>query len=184
MTVYTRMANPYVYGSGSANSINVPTLYAPGELGQAWNDQNTGRSHALVQLDSGATSATPTGAVAANQLAFWKDKQAKIVTNDKRFAGDAGVTNGAVNNIAGIFTVAATAGYYTAICIAGLSVPVAGDNSGSVGFQAVADTTASTARVVSLATATTAPTAQVVGRISGTPTGGVTPVDVLLGFIS
>lgn len=180
--IYTRIANPYM-PNGTAAATNTPTLYAPGELGGAFSDQNTGRNYVRVKLDSGATSATPTGAVAANQLAFWKDRANFVVTNDKRMAGDANVTNGAINNIAGIFQNATTAGYYTDIVIAGRSVSVAGDNSGSIGFQAVADTTAAVARVVSLAAANTAPVSQVVGRISGTPSGGVTPVDVLLGFI-
>jgi len=180
--IYPRIANPYM-SNGTAAATNTPTLYAPGELGCAFSDQNTGRNYARVKLDSGATSATPTGAVAANQLAFWKDRAAFIVTNDKRMAGEAAVTNGAVNNVAGVFANAATAGYYTDIVIAGRAVSVAGDNSGSIGFLTIVDTTASTARVIGLATATTAPVSQVIGRISGTPSAGVTPVDVLLGFI-
>ena len=155
MQVYQRIANPYM-PQGTANATNAPTpFYAPGEIGCAFYDPNTARAHARVKLDSGATSATPIGAVAAGQLAFWKDRANAIVTNDKRFC-DVGVT-GSVNRVAGVFPLAVTAGggvngtdgqplYYVCdIVIQAKGMNVASDGTGGAGQTAVADTTASTA---------------------------------------
>ena len=62
--------NPYIYGA-NADATNVATLYAPAELGAQF--YNSGNKYQRVQVDSGATSATPTGAVLATQLAYWVD---------------------------------------------------------------------------------------------------------------
>lgn len=192
MQVYTRITSPYM-PQGTPNSTNAPSpFYAPGEIGCAFNDQSTNRTHLRVKLDSGATSATPVGAALATQVAFWKDKTNGIVTNDKRFA-DVG-PSGAINRIAGIFPCNVTGGggalgsdglplyYMCDIVIAGKSVSVASDNSGVIGGTAMADTTASVSRVVGGAAVNTAPVSQVIGYNVSAPSGALVNVDVELGW--
>lgn len=184
MTVYQRIANPWMpQGLPSLTNADPSTFHAPGEIGGAFNDGNTGRGYARVKLDSGATSATPVGVVAVGQLAFWKDRVNNIVTNDKRVSDGSPTANGALNRVAGIFGLAVTAGYVCDIVINGKGVTVASDGSGTAGVQAIADSTASVARVAPLATATTAPTSQVVGVMVAAPSGGFVACDVTLGFI-
>lgn len=104
----TRREHPiqFVRGGDWANR-NEASLLHPGELGQA---AVIGDKHyKTVQLDTGATSATPTGAQATQQVAFWKDRANSLVTNDIRFS------QGGRNTVAGIFPCTVTAGYYTAI---------------------------------------------------------------------
>lgn len=181
MQVYLRIQNPYM-PQGTSALTNAPDLYAPGELNCAFYDPDTGNSCARVKADSGATSATPTGAIAAGQLAFWKDQVAGIVTNDKRFA-DVG-PSGAINRVAGVFQLAATAGYYTDIVIQSKSFNVASDGSALVGAQMTADTTAATARGVYTTGVNTAPVSQVLGvMLSSTVTNNRVPVAVSIGFI-
>jgi len=83
MQVYSRIMSPYM-PQGTSAQTNAPTpMYAPGELGCAFYDPDTGNTCLRVKLDSGATAANTVGVVAAGQLAFWKDQVAGIVTNDK-----------------------------------------------------------------------------------------------------
>lgn len=192
MQVYQRVANPYM-PQGTANATNAPTpFYAPGEIGCAFYDPSTGRAHARMYLDSGATSATPIGAVAVGQLAFWKDRVNNIVTNDKRFCQDG--ASGAINAVAGIFPVAATGGggvngtdgqplrYVVDIVIQAKAMNVASDGNALIGAQATADTTASTARITYTTGVNTAPLSQVIGVMtSSTVTNNLVPVDVNLG---
>ena len=178
--VYGRISNPYM-PNGTAAASNFPTLYAPGELGCAFVDPNSGRTYLRVQCDSGATASTPTGAVSVGQVAFWKDQSAGIVTNDKRFC-DVGAS-GAINRPAGIFGVAATAGYYVDLIIRGSAVTVAA-NTSTQGCAAIVDTTASTARVIAAASVTTAPVSVPIGIMTtSTVTNSTAPVDVALGFV-
>ena len=191
--IYPRIANPWM-PNGTPNLTNSPTpLYAPGELGKAFNDQNTGLSYLRVICDSGATSATTIGVVKAGQLAFWKDRGNSIVTNDYNF-NDTGTPASCVNRIAGVFQTAVTAGNYCDLMIAGINQPVASlEGSTCVpGYQVISDTTTNIGTgggVKCLASATTAPTQQVVGicRSSGVSGGagggGLMNVDVALGFI-
>jgi hypothetical protein len=178
MLIQSRGSLPFM-PQGDANKTNSPTLYAPGELGYVFSDQSTGRTHQRVQLDSGATAASAVGIVAVGQLAFWKDIAAFIVTNDKNQC-DVGPT-GAINRIAGIFPVAATAGYYCDIIRRGKAVPCVSDNSGVKGGTALADTTASVARVVGSAAVNTAPVSQVIGINVSTPANATVNVDVNIG---
>jgi hypothetical protein len=81
---------------GTPDKTNAPSpYYAPGELGCAFSDENTGGEYLRVQLDS---SATVLGAVVAGQLAFWKDRDNAIVTNGKELC-DLG-SSGAINGVA------------------------------------------------------------------------------------
>ncbi len=195
--VYPRIANPFM-PQGTPDKTNSPTpFYAPGEIGGAFNDQTGNGSYLRVKLDSGATSATPIGVVAAGMLAYWKDRSAAIVTNDSRFC-DVGVS-GAINRVAGVFQLAVTAGggvngadglplYYVCdLVIQKRAFPVLA-NSALAGAQATADTTANTARVVYTTGVNTAPVSQVVGVFTsstiGTPgPANTAPVDVNLGFV-
>lgn len=184
MQVFQRIANPYM-PQGKATLTNAPDtstnpFYAPGEIGCAFYDPMTGYTHARMKLDSGATSATGVGAVVAGQLAFWKDRAANIVTNDKRFASTG--PSGAINQVAGIFPLAVTAGYVCDLIISGKDVSVYSDGTALTGAQATADTTADTARVVYTTGVNTAPVSQVVGTMkSSTVTNNLVPVDVNLG---
>ena len=90
----------YVGPFRSVERINVTTLYKPGELGS--QIQIGTKGYQLVQVDSGATSATGAGhAPQAGDLAFWKNKSAYLVTND-RVQAQSGVTNSR-NLVAGVF---------------------------------------------------------------------------------
>jgi len=104
--VYKRIANPFM-PQGTPDKTNAPSpYYAPGELGCIFNDQNTGNEYLRVQVDSGATSSTPSGAIAAGQVAYWKNFALSLVTNDSRFC-DAGPT-AYINRIAGVFQLVPT----------------------------------------------------------------------------
>lgn len=194
--VYAKIANPFM-PQGTAAQTNSPTpFYAPGEIGCAFYDPMTGFTNLRVRLDSGATSATPTGAVAKGQLAFWKDRANNLVTNDQRMCDAAATTNGFVNRVAGIFQLAVSTAagtndstgqpitYVCDLVILGQNVNVFTKASGAtIGCLGVCDTTANTAQVNSLATATTAPTGTVVGVFrSSTITNNLAPMDVELGF--
>ena len=115
-----------------------------GQLGVT-HDYNA-RLYQRVKLDSGATSATPTGAVAANQLAFWRYQgdstvQPYTVTNDRRFAMNLGTaTNAYANFVAGIFRLAVTAGQYCDILVKGSNIAVAdGGNTFAAGETVFAE---------------------------------------------
>lgn len=82
-----------------------------GELGKSCTVNGVRRTR--VRLDSGATSATPVGAVADGNTAFWRNQSTHpgVVTNDIRFADQAN----APNTLAGIFTTPVTASNFTLI---------------------------------------------------------------------
>jgi hypothetical protein len=192
--VYPRIANPFM-PQGTAALTNSPTpFYAPGEIGGAFNEQTTQGSYLRVKLDSGATSATAVGAVAAGQLAFWKDQLNSIVTNDKNQC-DVG-PSGAINRVAGIFQLAVSAApgvngsdgqpvqYVCDLVIQKRAFNVAATGTILAGTAFIADTTANTARGISQATVTTAPVSQVIGICSSsTLASGLTPVNVNIGFV-
>lgn len=192
MQVYRRVANPYM-PQGTPNLTNAPTpVYAPGEIGYAFNDQNTGGEYLRVLLDSGATASNTVGAVQAGQLAFWKDQSAGIVTNDKRQC-DVG-PSGAINRVAGVFQLAVTAGggangsdgqplyYMTDLVIRKPATPVY-VGAALAGAQMTADTTASTAQGTYTTGVNTAPVSQVLGVFaSSTITSNLASVNVNIGF--
>ena len=195
MQVYRRIANPYM-PQGTPDKTNAPTpVYAPGEIGCAFSDQNTGGEYLRVLLDSGANSLTTVGAVQQGQTAYWKDQVRGIVTNDKNFC-DAGAT-AAVNRVAGIFQLAVTAApgqngtdglplqYMCDLVIRRPNTPVKCKAANAlIGAQAIVDTAANTAQVTALATATTAPTSQVLGVFANSTVdaNGLALVNVSIGF--
>lgn len=192
--VYPRIANPFM-PNGTADQTNSPSpYYAPGELGGAFNDQNLGASCLRVQLDSGATSATTVGAVAAGQLAYWKDRANAIVTNDKNQC-DVG-PSGAINRVAGIFQTAVKTApgildstgnptmYMCDLVIGKLAYNIAATGTLVAGAVALCDTTANTARAIAPAAVNTAPVSQVLGIWKSTViTSGLSPCDVNIGFV-
>lgn len=94
----------YVGPFRSVERINVSTLYKPGELGSQLQIVGTSgaKAYQLVQVDSGATASTGAGhAPQCGDLAFWKNKSAYLVTND-RVQAQSGVTNSR-NLVAGVF---------------------------------------------------------------------------------
>lgn len=153
----------------------------PGSLGIRFEATPPDRAYQRVQLDSGATSANTVGVVAANQLAYWKDKSKYIVTNDFRQAnatsGGAIANSGFRNFVAGIFRSAVTAGNYCDILQRGLNISVATTGSPAAGDFLVSDTTASTAQAATV-TAGTAPTCKTIGVVRGPAVANVTPCDV------
>ncbi len=193
--VYPRIANPWM-PQGTPAQTNSPTpFFAPGEIGCAFNDQSSGGSYLRVKLDSGASSATTVGAVAAGQLAFWKDQAAGIVTNDKNQC-DVG-PSGAINRVAGIFQLAVTAApgvngtdgqplqYVCDLVIQKRAFPVAATGTILQGTAFIADTTSNVARGISQSTVTTAPVSQVLGICANSTlaAGNTTLVDVNIGFV-
>ncbi len=121
------------------------SVYAPGELGCSF-DYND-KAYTLGILDSGATSANPVGPVLVNQVAFWKDKAARIVTNDYRQSVTPSVPS---SSVAGIFRIAVptpgAGGTLMALLVRGTVPVVAG--TVALGSQVMADSTASVAQVV------------------------------------
>lgn len=195
MQIYRRIQNPYM-PNGTPDKTNSPSpYYAPGELGCAFSDQNTGNTYLRVQLDSGATASNTVGVVAAGQLAFWKNQSTNTVTNDKNQC-DVG-PSGAINRVAGIFqaAVATTPGvngtdglpqlYMCDLVIrtsSGNAINVAAA-SALVGAQATANTTANHADVVYTTGVNTAPVSQVLGVFtSSTITSNLAPMEVNIGF--
>lgn len=126
--------------------------YAPGDLGEAFEIGD--KTYELAFCDSGATSATPTGAVAANQLAFWKSKVNRIVTNDRRFAFGNTVANGSGNFVAGIFRVAAGAGNLICVLTKGHAISVKCAVAATAGMILTADVDSNGPQVVGVAVGT------------------------------
>ncbi len=141
------------------------------------------RTYQRVKVDSGATSATPVGAVAANDLAFWRYQgdstvQPYTVTNDRRFAMNlTEATNAYANFVAGIFRVAATAGQYVDILIAGSNIPVAdGGNTFAAGELVWAEL--DSAAAINRSAVGTMPSYMVLGRARGAASGGFVNCDI------
>lgn len=152
----------------------------PGGVGLVFEAGNPSRSYQRVQLDSGATSATPAGAVAANDLLYWKDKSVYLVTNDSRFAmGGAAPSTGVFRNYAaGVARLAATAGNYIDVCQRGQSIPGAdGGNTFAAGEQVFAEnnTTDSAFDRIGIGTAATN---TVLGVARGVAAGGFVNIDL------
>lgn len=139
----------------------------PGDLGQRVELTQVGlgtKEYQKVLLDSGATSATAAGALAAGQTLYWKSKPNYLVTNDATQAIGGQSANSAFRNeVAGILTCTApTAGNATWIQQKGNNTVVKSKSlTGVAGYWIVADTT--TAQVDIVATGT-APTVQPLGK--------------------
>lgn len=175
------LSNQQVFlSTGNPDTTNDATLYAPGELGACFDyPAKGGPTYQRVQLDSGATSATPTGVVVVNSLLYWKSRINKIVTNDSRFAIGGQTANAWRNQVAGIARVAGTAGYYIDILKTGNAINVLSDGTGGVGQTAIAISTTTNPAVTPVAVGT-ASTYQAIGVYrSDSGTTAVIDVDIV-----
>jgi len=122
--------------------------YAPGQLGRG--NFIGDRVYVPVILDSGAVAANPVGAVLANQVAFWKNKENRIVTNDHR---QAIMPTAQHASVAGVFRRAVATpgagGTLVAIVAKGVNIPVVAGTITNVGDAVMADSTVSVSRVIS-----------------------------------
>lgn len=144
----------YFGPASSFDTYNESTLYAPGQLGLRVEKNDL--AYQLVKCDSGATAATATGVVAANQLAFWKDPDTYLVTNHTPQALGGQVANAYRNFVAGVFRTAVTGGNYCFILQRGSNVPVKMTSGGGIGQLTMANTgTAADAVAVAVGTALT-----------------------------
>lgn len=163
--------------TGDPDTENVSSLYRGGDLGKAY-DYND-RAYQVVQVDSGITADTGPGVVAANQLAYWKDKNTYLVTNDftQAIGGSIG-TEAYRNQVAGIFRCAATSGYYCHILQRGDNIAVACTTTpDAVGELVIADNTASQAYAAGVNVGT-ASTHQIIGKCRTAASANVCYADV------
>lgn len=170
----TNSYQPFYVGQAASPDTyqEVGVGYAPGELGTTgdWND----RSYQRVFLDSGATSATPAGAVAANQLAYWKNRSTYTVTNDSRMALFNDTANSFRNNVAGIFRAAVVAGSACFVLQRGRQINVKEVGSATAGMTLIASTSTTAADALGVAI-NTAPNCLTLGVVY-TATSGTTCV--------
>lgn len=171
----TRKEHPiqFVRG-GDWNNRNESELLHPGDLMGKTTIGDV--DYQTVKLDSGATSAVPQGAQAANDVAYWKDRSAGLVTHDAR------VAEKGINSVAGVFPCAVTPGYYTAIKTGrSRNVNVAVDGSAFVaGDQVISDSAANGPQGTRVAAGTAAAQGQYIGQSRGVSAGGVLAVDLML----
>lgn len=172
----------YIGPFATIDDVNSLTLYKPDELGIRVHMTNE-KAYQLVQLDSGATTSTSAGVVAAGQLAYWKDKATYLVTNDiaQAIGGPpaGGANNEHRNEVAGVFTNAVTAGYYTYIQQYGRrNVKAAAGGTYTVGNWAVANT--GTAADCTTVNAGTAPGVTPIGLVAGARSAPNAPIDLTI----
>jgi hypothetical protein len=167
-----RTISPFIGGSGNPDTYVELNPYAPGDLGTAY-DYND-KTYQRVVCDSGATSATPTGLVAANQLAFWKDRANYVVTNDSRMALFNNVADSFRNNVAGVFRSAVPPGASCFVLIRGRNIPVKA-SAGTAGQLMTANT--GTAADASGTAIGTAPQYEVLGVAIGSVASGNVATD-------
>lgn len=156
--------------TGNPDTVNESTIYAGGQLGQCVESND--RGYQYVQLDSGATASTTAGAVAANQLAYWKDRSTYKVTNDSRFALLDAQANSFRNNVAGVFRAAVTAGNYCFVLQRGRAISLKEVGSATGGMTLIASTSTTAADALGVAI-NTAPNCLTLG-VCRTATSGTT----------
>lgn len=184
--------NPFSFHS-QVTGLGGTGFLEPGELGGVLPWQ--GHQFQLVQMDSGATSATATGVPAAGQLLFWKDRTNYLVTNDGRFAdvtllpSPGPATRDFRYSVAGVLEAAAVAGDFIFAHQKGSSGVVGKDggagvkssSSPNVGDVFVANT-GTAADAVSVA-AGTAAIPSLGNALSPTAVGGKFPAILNVEFI-
>lgn len=170
-TLRVPTGNPDTWSAAGPSATDAASYHTLrfGELGMAYDVND--RAYQRVKVDSGVSASNAVGVVAANQLAFWKDRSNYIVTNDKRFALMGGIANSFANNVAGVFRSAVPAGYYCDILQRGYNIPVTSTAQLAAGMQVVADVTASTAYADGPIAVGTAITYQPLGVCKTTSTG-------------
>jgi hypothetical protein len=156
----------------------------PGSLGTRFEATPPDRAYQRVQLDSGATASSLSGVVAANQLAYWKDKSRYLVTNDAAQAnavnmqGVAMANSGFRNFVAGIFRTAVTAGNYCDILQRGRNINVKTTGTVNAGDYVVGDTSTTAAQGVALTAGATQTALKVIGICAVAAANNVAQVDV------
>jgi hypothetical protein len=140
--------------TGNPDTVNTSSAYFEGQLGQTINVND--RAYQYVQVDSGISASTPAGVVAANQLAYWKDRSQYIVTNDSRQALFANTLLSFRNNVAGVFRNAVTSGNYTFVLQRGRNISVKEVGSATAGMQLIASTSTTAADTLGVAINTAA----------------------------
>jgi len=167
----------YLGPYASVEAINTTTLYKPGELGSQF--QSGSKAYQLIQLDSGATSATGAGTPVCGHVAFWKSRANYIVTNDKAQAEGANCSA-----VAGVFcsltsgaagTASITAGNYGVIQQRGTHVGILTNGSAAAASDQLCATVAATSATAAVTKVSvgTAPTSTIVG-IATAATSAVT----------
>ncbi len=160
---FIQSGNPdtdYQTGPFTASTPGNFIPYAGGDLGTAF-DYND-KAYQKVYLDSGATSGTPAGAVAATQLAYWKDRANYIVTNDSRFALFSDTLLSFRNNCAGLFRAAVPAGSFCFVLQRGRNVRVKEVGSATPGMVLIPSTSTTAADALGVAI-NTAPNCMPIG---------------------
>lgn len=151
------------------------------------------KEYQLCQIDSGATSATPTGAIAQGQLMYWKDRSKYLVTNDVRFSDwfASGTRNG-VNSVAGVLVTPTANAAANLNAIPGdvvylqtkgrCDLILSASTTPALGDWAVPNNSATVPQISAVTLATgTAPGDTLVGRYSSTTvTANVASVDLQL----
>lgn len=166
------ITNPTVHiPTGDPTKTNVPSLQHPGDLGRRFPFNEGEDFYRRVKVDTGATSATPSGAIANNHTAYWKDRRAFLVTNDIRMA-EGGVGR---NSMAGIFRLAATAGYYVDVHVSGPAATVL-DDAGRTAVAGDKVIPSGTSTKVATIAQGTAPTHDAIGDATGPAVAGVLTV--------
>jgi hypothetical protein len=164
--------NPDTYYETISLAPGASLPYAGGDTGNTYDSND--KTYQKVILDSGATSSTPAGAVAANQLAYWKDRANYIVTNDSRFALFSNTALSFRNNVAGLFRSAVPAGSTCFVLQRGRAVTVKEAGSATPGMLLVANTSTTACDTLGVAINTAAP-CETVGVVR-TATSGTTCV--------
>lgn len=175
--------NPYTW-HGNTEGLNGSGLLEPGELGAVY--PALGDQFQLVKMDSGATSATATGIPAAGQIAFWKDRNNYLVTNDSKQADAASIPAGTItrdarNSVAGVIEMAVVAGEQFFVHQKG-STNVKTSTSPNVGDVLSAGT--GTGADCTSTAAGTAPPSQPVGTVtSATKASGLISAEIYVEFV-
>jgi len=155
---------PAFVWTGNPATVNEQTPHLPGQLGCKIEVGN--KKWQYVQLDTGCVAANTVGVVAANDLAFWKDRTAYLVTNDIR------QSESKSNSCCGVFGVAVTAGYYCFVQTGGRATVAQGSGTAAAGSLASAYASGTAADAL-FTNESTYPINLVIGRALGADSSGV-----------
>ena len=169
-TVYVATGNP-----DTVNDATTILQYA-GQLGQGYDTND--RKYQYVQMDSGVTAATPAGAVAAGDIAYWMDRSVYKVTNGSRFALLGATASSFRNNVAGVFrNASATHGNGIFILQRGRAISVNEAGSATPGMILISDTSTTASQTLGVAI-NTAPQAIQLGVVRTATSAGQCVADL------
>lgn len=160
--------------SGDPDNMNDPVDPYRNELGQKFTIND--RDYQKVQLDSGATSAIPSGAQTQYDIAYWKNRNAGLVTSDARVAEQG------IDSAAGVFPNTATPGNLTTIWTGrSRAVSVTVDGSAFVaGDNVISDSAANGPQGTRVAAGTAAAQGRFLGKARGVSVANILPIDLML----